>query len=150
MLESKSFPDLQSNETVNSIATSLGSQISLALASGIPTDVSYGFLAGYFSGLALKKIGKVASITLGVSFLALQALAYNGYIEVHHEKLQEQVQELLDRNHDGVVDSEDLRSVLEDVKSVAGFGFEDDNNKKLIASSGGFSIGFCRGFWFGG
>ena len=75
----------------------------------------------------------------------MQALAYNGYIEVHHEKLQEQVQELLDRNHDGVVDSEDLRSVLEDVKSVAGFGLEDENNKKLIASGSGFGIGFWGG-----
>ncbi|KAL7537303.1 hypothetical protein ACHAXR_008348 [Thalassiosira sp. AJA248-18] len=143
-LESQSFPDLLSgnnNDTINSIATALGSQLSLAISSGIPTDLSYGFFAGYFSGLALKKIGKVASVTLGMSFLALQTLAYHGYIDVHHEKLQKQVEELLDRNHDGVVDGEDLKSVLHDVQKVAGFGLEDN----LVASGGGFGMGFLGG-----
>ena len=137
---------IEDNATLNSIATSLGSQISSALASGIPTDISYGFFAGYFSGLALKKIGKVASITLGASFLALQTLAYNGYIDVHHEKLQKQVEGMLDRNNDGVVDSEDLKGMLDDVKKVAGFGLDDDStNEKLYASGGGFTMGFYGG-----
>ena len=137
---------IEDNATLNSIATSLGGQISSALASGIPTDISYGFFAGYFSGLALKKIGKVASITLGASFLALQTLAYNGYIDVHHEKLQKQVESMLDRNNDGVVDSEDLKGMLDDVKKVAGFKLDDDStNKKLYASGGGFTMGFYGG-----
>ena len=137
---------IEDNATLNSIATSLGGQISSALASGIPTDISYGFFAGYFSGLALKKIGKVASITLGASFLALQTLAYNGYIDVHHEKLQKQVEGILDRNNDGVVDSEDLKGMLDDVKKVAGFKLDDDStNKKLYASGGGFTMGFYGG-----
>ena len=137
---------IEDNATLNSIATSLGGQISSALASGIPTDISYGFFAGYFSGLALKKIGKVASITLGASFLALQTLAYNGYIDVHHEKLQKEVEGMLDRNNDGVVDSEDLKGMLDDVKKVAGFKLDDDStNKKLYASGGGFTMGFYGG-----
>jgi len=137
---------IEDNATLNSIATSLGVQVSSALASGIPTDISYGFFAGYFSGLALKKIGKVASITLGASFLALQTLAYNGYIDVHHEKLQKEVEGMLDRNNDGVVDSEDLKGMLDDVKKIAGFKLDDDStNKKLYASGGGFTIGFYGG-----
>ena len=136
---------IDDNATLNSIATSLGGQISNALASGIPTDISYGFFAGYFSGLALKKMGKIASITLGASFLALQTLAYNGYIDVHHEKLQKQVEGMLDRNNDGVVDSEDLKGMLDDVKKVAGFKLDDSTNKKLYASGGGFTMGFYGG-----
>ena len=142
-IESQSFPDLQNNDTLNSIATTIGSEISTAISSGIPTDLSYGFFAGYFSGLALKKVGRVASVTLGMSFLALQTLAYHGYIDVHHEKIQKQVEELLDRNNDGVVDGEDLKSLVEEVKKVAGFGLED--NKQLMASGGGFGMGFLGG-----
>ena len=151
-LESQSFDDLTNNmqidnETLNSILTSLGTHISTSLSSGIPTDISYGFIAGYFSGLALKKIGKVASITLGMSFLALQTLAYSGYIDVHHDKLQKQVESILDRNNDGVVDGEDVKSILEEVRKVAGFGLEEDggNDKKLLASGGGFGMGFYGG-----
>jgi len=66
---------------------------------------------------------------------------------VHHEKLQEEVEGLLDRNQDGVVDAEDLRRVLGDVKKVAGFGLEDNDNNdaKLMASGGGFGLGFWGG-----
>ena len=148
-LESQSFslnniPKIPiDNETLNSIASSLGTQISSAISTGIPTDLSYGFFAGYLSGFALKKIGKVASITLGLSFLALQSLAYSGYIDVHHEKLQKQLEEMLDRNKDGVVDGEDIRSVVEEVRKVAGFGLEDNTN--LMAKTGGFGLGFWGG-----
>lgn len=143
----KDFSQIKDNETLNSIATSIGSSISSTIASGIPTDISYGFFAGYFSGLALKKVGKVASITLGITFLGLQTLAYHGYIDVHHEKLQKQVEEVLDRNNDGVVDIEDLQSWVEEVRKVAGFGIEGngDNDKTLLASGGGFGMGFYGG-----
>lgn len=138
---------------LDSIATYLGSQISSSLSSGIPTNISYGFFAGYFSGLALKKIGKVASITLGAGFLALQTLAYHGYIDVHHDKLQKDVGRLLDKDHNGVVDAKDLKRVLGEVKKVAGFGIvndddddEDDNgNMSMVASGGGFGMGFLGG-----
>lgn len=147
--QSFSFPSIEKlptidNETIDSIASSIGTQISSAISTGIPTDVSYGFFAGYLSGFALKKIGKVASITLGLSFLALQSLAYSGYIDVHHEKLQKQVEEMLDRNKDGVVDGEDIRNVLEEVRKVAGFGLEDNANN-LAAKTGGFGLGFWGG-----
>ena len=81
--------------------------------------------------------------TLGLSFLALQSLAYSGYIDVHHEKLQKQLEEMLDRNKDGVVDGEDIRSVVEEVRKVAGFGLEDNTN--LVAKTGGFGLGFWGG-----
>ncbi|KAL7467911.1 hypothetical protein ACHAXS_008137 [Conticribra weissflogii] len=136
-------------ETVNSILKTVGSTAQSAIDSGIPGNLSYGFLMGYLSGLALKKVGKMASIGLGLSFVALQSLAYSGYIEVNHEKLEKELYEkVLDRNKDGKVDSEDLRSILEDVKRVVGNGLLEDEsgeNAKAIAGGGGFGLGFIGG-----
>ena len=82
-LQSRSFPDLPHSDLLDALARHVGGQAALVLASGIPAaDLSYGFCAGFFSGLALKKIGKATSLVLGAGFLALQTLAYHGYIEV--------------------------------------------------------------------
>ena len=43
------------NATLDELALSLGNQLQGALDSGIPTQLSYGFVSGYCSGLALKK-----------------------------------------------------------------------------------------------
>jgi FUN14 family len=42
-----------------------GSTVQSGLDSGIPTQLSYGFISGYCSGLALKKIGKAAGVIFG-------------------------------------------------------------------------------------
>ena len=117
--------------------------------------LSYGFFAGYLSGLALKKFGRIASLTLGMGFVMLQTLAYHGYIDVNHEKVARQVEEILDRNGDGVVDSEDIKSVVEELRKVVGFGILDDDEEdsekegngkiKAIAGGGGFGLGFLGG-----
>ena len=151
-LESASFPTslptTLDDDTINSILTTIGAKTQSAINSGIPSNLSYGFLMGYLSGLALKKIGKVASIGLGLSFIALQSLAYAGYIDVHHEKLEKEVYDkLLDRNKDGKVDSEDLKSIVEEVKKVVGYGLleGEDDHVKAIAGGGGFGLGFLGG-----
>lgn len=90
----------------------------------------------------------MASITLGATFLGLQTLAYHGYIDVHHDKLRKQVEEALDRNNDGIVDGQDIKSILKDVQKVAGFGLseeDEDGTKSLMASGGGFGLGFWGG-----
>ena len=136
---------LRDSEVVDAALSSVGSSLSAAISSGIPTDLSYGFMAGYLSGFALKKVGRVASVTLGLSFLALQSLAYAGYIDVNHDRMQRQVEELLDRNGDGKVDGEDLRGILEDVKKVAGHGVDDGRVENAAAGAGGFGLGFVGG-----
>ena len=91
-INSQSISDLSSslptNINMDELLTTLGTQTQLALNSGIPTNLSYGFFAGYLSGFALKKIGRVASLSLGVGFVILQTLAYQGYIDVNHDKLK--------------------------------------------------------------
>ncbi|KAL7447019.1 hypothetical protein ACHAXM_011551 [Skeletonema potamos] len=147
----------QAQQHLSSILTTLGTQTQLAINSGIPTNLSYGFFAGYISGFALKKIGRIASITFGIGFVILQTLAYHGYVDVNHTKLARQVEEILDRNGDGVVDGEDVKSVVEELKRVVGFGIlnetekegegdDDDGIKaKAIAGGGGFGLGFWGG-----
>lgn len=158
MMESNPLPNLPATiissldqVSVDALLSKLGSQAQLAINSGIPTNFSYGFFAGYVSGLALKKIGKAASITFGLGFLALQTLAYHGYIDVNHEKISKEVERVLDRNQDGKVDQVDLRNIIEEIRKVAEFGLgggeEEDGSggSKLAVSGGGFGLGFYGG-----
>jgi uncharacterized membrane protein (Fun14 family) len=48
-------------------AAQAGSHIQSAVDSGIPTQLSYGFVCGYCSGYAAKKVGKAAAGILGKS-----------------------------------------------------------------------------------
>ena len=134
-------------ETMNTLLSTIGSTAQTAFDSGVPTNLSYGFFAGYVSGLALKKLGRIASVSLGVAFLGLQGLAYSGYIDVNHDKIAYEVEKILDRNKDGKVDVEDLKGVIEDVKSVAGYGLENSGKKEgeLLVSGSGFGLGFYGG-----
>ena len=40
-------------------------QVQTAVDTGIPTQLSYGFICGYCSGLALKKAGRAAAVVFG-------------------------------------------------------------------------------------
>eukprot|EP00985_Skeletonema_marinoi_P016762 scaffold9054_cov137-Skeletonema_marinoi.AAC.5 len=162
-INSQSMAELSSslpaNMNMDELLSTIGSQAQLALNSGIPTNLSYGFFAGYLSGFALKKIGRAASLTFGVGFVILQTLAYQGYVDVNHDKLAKQIEGVLDRNGDGVVDGEDLRSVVDELRRVVGFGIEagkeegegggedgrNDDQVKAIAGGGGFGMGFLGG-----
>jgi hypothetical protein len=44
-------------------------QVQGAVDSGIPTQLSYGFISGYCSGIALKKIGRGAAVVFGTFLL---------------------------------------------------------------------------------
>mmetsp|Transcript_6783 Transcript_6783/g.8561 ORF Transcript_6783/g.8561 Transcript_6783/m.8561 type:complete len:296 (-) Transcript_6783:68-955(-) len=159
-INSQSIAELSSslpaNMNMDELLSTLGSQAQLALNSGIPTNLSYGFFAGYLSGFALKKIGRAASLTFGVGFVILQTLAYQGYVDVNHDKLAKQIEGVLDRNGDGVVDGEDLKSVVDELRRVVGFGIEagkegegedgrNDDQVKALAGGGGFGMGFLGG-----
>jgi uncharacterized membrane protein (Fun14 family) len=57
-----------------------------AVDSGVPTQLSYGFLSGYCSGIALKKIGRGAAVVFGTFiFIALLSIKKNdpGLLDVH-------------------------------------------------------------------
>ena len=58
-------------------------------------QLTFGALAGFAAGYALKKIGKFAAITLGLFFLGVQLLAYYGLVEINWLQIQEGVDPLL-------------------------------------------------------
>lgn len=144
-LPSSSIPNI--NEmNIDDYASAIGSQLSYVLASGIPANLSYGFVAGYASGYALKKVGRVAAVVLGTAFLGMQTLAASGYVTVDHAKIQHRLEDLMDRNKDGKVNASDLKDVVESARKVAGFGIiEEGSEVGLGASAAGFGTGFYGG-----
>ncbi len=58
-------------------------------------QLTFGALAGFAAGYALKKIGKFTAIALGLFFIAIQLLAYYGLVEVNWLQIQRSVDPLL-------------------------------------------------------
>ncbi len=54
-------------------------------------QIGFGAVAGFIAGYALKKVGKVVAIVLGVLFITVQVLAWSGYISVNWDVVQNQV-----------------------------------------------------------
>ncbi|GFH49134.1 hypothetical protein CTEN210_05610 [Chaetoceros tenuissimus] len=128
---------ISSNIDVEAIGKNLGEKVNEAIATGVPTEISYGFVCGFSSGFALKKVGKVASIMFGLGFATLQTLSYAGYIDVDHSQLQKDVEKMMDLNSDGKIDAKDGEKVMDKVMEVLQFG---------MVGGGGFAAGFIGGF----
>ncbi len=52
-------------------------------------QISFGGLAGFAVGYALKKIGRTALVIFGLLFIALQVLAFMGFVEVHWLRIEQ-------------------------------------------------------------
>ena len=59
-------------------------------------QLSFGALAGFAAGYALKKVGKLAAVTLGLLFIAIQILAYYGFVTIDWLEVQRRVNPLLE------------------------------------------------------
>ena len=59
-------------------------------------QLSFGALAGFAAGYALKKVGKLAAIVLGLLFIAVQILAYYGFVTIDWLEVQNRVNPLLE------------------------------------------------------
>lgn len=59
-------------------------------------QISFGALAGFAVGYALKKAGKAVALVLGLLFVALQLLAYYGLIDINWGVVQGHVDPLLE------------------------------------------------------
>eukprot|EP00560_Eucampia_antarctica_P008396 CAMPEP_0197825954 /NCGR_PEP_ID=MMETSP1437-20131217/2979_1 /TAXON_ID=49252 ORGANISM="Eucampia antarctica, Strain CCMP1452" /NCGR_SAMPLE_ID=MMETSP1437 /ASSEMBLY_ACC=CAM_ASM_001096 /LENGTH=122 /DNA_ID=CAMNT_0043426183 /DNA_START=393 /DNA_END=761 /DNA_ORIENTATION=+ len=118
------------------MAREMGAKIQGAVDSGIPTQLSYGFVCGYCSGFALKKVGKVGAVVFGLGFMSLQSLSYAGYIKVDHDRIKNHVETILDLNNDGKVDKEDADQAMGKVMEVLNYN---------LPAGGGFGAGFIGG-----
>ena len=85
----------------------------------------------------MKKVGKLASGVFGLGFVALQSLAYAGYIEINHSALKEDVERALDLNKDGKIDGDDADILYNQVMEVLQFN---------MTGGSGFAAGFLGGF----
>jgi len=59
-------------------------------------QISFGALAGFATGYALKKVGKAVAIVLGLLFVSLQLLAYYGVVDINWGVVQGHVDPLLE------------------------------------------------------
>lgn len=124
------------NGELDLIGKEIGAKIQQAVDTGLPTQISYGFVCGYSSGYALKKVGKSMSVVFGLGFITLQTLSYSGYIQVDHEKLKEKIENILDLNEDGKVDGDDVELAQKKIMKVLGYN---------MPAGGGFGAGFLGG-----
>ena len=59
------------------------------LVGGLPlSSLGFGGFAGLVVGYAAKKIAKLTALLLGVLFILVQVLAYNGYISINWGEVQ--------------------------------------------------------------
>ena len=114
----------------------IGKHASTALATGVPSQLSWGFCSGYCAGFAAKKASKVVAVGLGGIFALMQALAYNGFIVVDQEKLRKDFQDRFDVNHDGKIDMADAENLYGQAMEVLQYN---------MPSGTGFATGVVLG-----
>mmetsp|Transcript_48184 Transcript_48184/g.73356 ORF Transcript_48184/g.73356 Transcript_48184/m.73356 type:complete len:124 (-) Transcript_48184:79-450(-) len=102
----------------------------------IISQLGFGSVMGYCSGMAMKKIGKAVAFAVGVGFIAVQTAVSAGYIDVDWGKVKDDSMKKLDTTGDGKVDGEDMKVWWRKVKNLL-------TNK--LPSAGGFSLGFLYG-----
>jgi uncharacterized membrane protein (Fun14 family) len=64
-------------------------------------QLSFGAVAGFAAGYALKKVGKVLAIIVGLLFVAVQVLAYYGFVQVNWLAVQDRVNPMLESENLG-------------------------------------------------
>jgi len=118
------------------IATVSGSKLEEIISTGVPGQLSGGFVAGFCAGYSLKKVGKFGAFAFGFGFCALQALSYSGYIKVNYNKIYDDVKNVFDLNNDGKVDENDGHRIYKKMMEILTYN---------IPAGSGFSAGFIAG-----
>lgn len=59
-------------------------------------QLTFGAVAGFASGFALKKVGQLLALLLGLLFISIQILAYYGFVSVDWPEVQSAIDPLLD------------------------------------------------------
>lgn len=58
-------------------------------------QITFGVIAGFVAGYAFKKLGKLVALALGVLFITLQLLAFQGFVTINWGEVQAKVDPLL-------------------------------------------------------
>mmetsp|Transcript_13662 Transcript_13662/g.34794 ORF Transcript_13662/g.34794 Transcript_13662/m.34794 type:complete len:333 (-) Transcript_13662:2111-3109(-) len=116
-----------STETLSSLLPDLGDAAS---------QISSGSLAGFATGVALRKIGKFAAFAAGSVFILLNTLSYTDYITINWHKIDSAYHKALDHDEDGVVTVNDLNAKF-------------SQTVRVISHSIPTGIGFTAGMMYG-
>ena len=108
----------------------LSADINKVLGTGVPVQVGYGLFMGYSSGYCLMRVSKMLAFIVGGLFITMQTLAYHGFMQIDYHKIEKEVSNAVDLNHDGRIDADDLGLAYENLKTIieynmpttAGFG----------------------------
>ncbi len=84
-------------QTAQNAAQSIGNNLFDSIAPYLG-QISFGVLAGFATGYALKKIGRTAIVIFGLLFIAIQLLAYTGVVRVDWLRIQQYADPLLSKN----------------------------------------------------
>lgn len=96
----KSFIDRQGLPTdTDKLAHRTQEKIQNFLDSGTGGQISWGFMMGYCSGFAFRKISAVGAVVIGMGFMGMQSLSYAGYIKVNYKGLERDMTDAIDLNH---------------------------------------------------
>ena len=60
----------------------------LARYSSDCAHLTFGSLVGYCAGSASRELGKAVAVTIGMGYMAVQAMAYSGYLNVNWKKVR--------------------------------------------------------------
>lgn len=62
----------------------------------LATQLGIGVVAGFAVGYALKKVGKFVAVAVGLVFVVVQVLAWQGFLTVHWGEVQARVDPMLE------------------------------------------------------
>ncbi|KAJ1484006.1 FUN14 family-domain-containing protein [Baffinella frigidus] len=76
------------------------------------SQLGFGSAMGWATGMAIQKVGRFVGFFVGMTFMAVQAASYQGYIDVNWNKAGKDFSKLLDINQDGQLVKEDAKMYL--------------------------------------
>jgi len=100
------------------------------------SEISFGGVMGYCSGMAFRRVGKAVGVVVGIGFIGLQTAKSMGYIDVDWNKIRDDAIKPLDKNSDGKVDAQDVEIMWNQSQTMM---------KDSVPGAGGFSAGFLLG-----
>lgn len=115
-----------------------------ALLPDFGVEVGLGVVAGFSSGYAVKKLGRLAALTFGIGFIGIQLARHYGVVEDKHlpdlSTLDRTIKTHLDTDGDGKVTSKDLNVIANRVLRMLGAN---------VPAASGFGIAFLLGLQYG-
>mmetsp|Transcript_19954 Transcript_19954/g.37218 ORF Transcript_19954/g.37218 Transcript_19954/m.37218 type:complete len:171 (-) Transcript_19954:46-558(-) len=111
----------------------VGTKVEDLVPSG--TQVSGGFCAGFVSGYTLKKMGKAVSFLVGLGFIGLQTLSYNGYIKIDYTRAIADTKSSIPKKY-STGDELDVKALGDKAMEILSFN---------MPAGGGFGVGVVAG-----